>query len=60
MVKVSQFAYDKMVNYKGSTRNHMLNQVLTFTIGIKDQGEDDLLDAFCYAVAIALGNNEGF
>lgn len=60
MVKLSKFAYEKTVKYKGAVRNHLLNQVLMFTVGIKDQHEDDLLDAFCYAVAIALGNQEGF
>jgi hypothetical protein len=37
-----------------------MQQVLTFTLGVKDMGEDDLLDAFCYSIAIALGNQEGF
>lgn len=59
-VKFSRQAYEKTLNYKGSTRNHLMHQVLTFTLSIKDQGEDDLLDAFCYSIAIALGNQEGF
>jgi len=59
-VKLSRHAYEKTVVYKGATRNHLMQQVLTFTIGIKDQGEDDLLDAFCYSIAIALGNNDGY
>jgi hypothetical protein len=59
-VKLSKFAYEKSVKYKGAVRNHLLNQVLMFTIGIKDQHEDDLLDAFTYAIAIALGDSGGF
>ena len=59
-VKLSRHAYEKTVNYKGATRNHLLHQVLTFTLGLKDQVEDDLLDTFCYGIAIALGNQEGF
>jgi hypothetical protein len=32
-----------------------------FRIGDKDRKrEDDLLDMFCYGIALALGNNEGF
>jgi hypothetical protein len=26
----------------------------------KSDREDDLLDTFCYGIALALGNNEGF
>jgi hypothetical protein len=59
-VKLTRHAYEKTLNYKGSTRNHLMHQVLTFNLSLKDQGEDDLLDAFCYAIAIALGNQEGF
>jgi hypothetical protein len=59
-VKISRYANEKTMLYKGSTRNHLLHQVLMFTIGVKDQVEDDLLDAFCYSIAIALGNQEGF
>ena len=59
-VKVSRTAHDKVTNYKGSTRNHLMSQVTGFRIGLKDGAEDDLLDCFTYATAIALGNNEGF
>jgi len=59
-VKLSKHAYEKTLNYKGQTRNHLMHQVLTFNLSLKDQGEDDLLDGFCYSIAIALGNQEGF
>lgn len=59
MVKMSRPAYDKISAYKGKNGNHFLMQVFRFQIGVKDQA-DDLLDSFCYGVAIALGNNEGF
>ena len=58
-VKFAADAYDKVLNFKGTTRNHMLSQVVGFRIGQKDQA-DDLLDCFCYGLALALGNNEGF
>jgi hypothetical protein len=33
----------------------------SFRVGDKNSDrEDDLLDIFCYGVAIALGNSEGF
>lgn len=59
MVKMSAFAYDKVITFKGITKNHFLGEVCGFRIGVKDQ-EDDLLDTFCYALAISMGNNEGF
>ncbi len=60
-VKLTQQAYDRVVTYNETSRNHFLAQVCGFRIGDKTPNRaDDLLDAFCYGVAIALGNNEGF
>ena len=59
MVKISRQAYDKITNYKGKSGNHFLMQVFRFQIGVKDQA-DDLLDAWCYGIAMACGDAEGF
>ena len=61
LVKYSEHAFNKTSTYKRSSRNHLLDQVEGFRIGDK-QGdrEDDLLDTFCYGIALALGNSEGF
>jgi hypothetical protein len=60
-VKIARLAYDKVTTYKGTSRNHLLGQVVGFRVGNKDATrEDDLLDGFTYGVAIALGNSEGF
>jgi len=60
-VKISNIAYDRITNYKGVTRNHFVSQVVGFRVGVKDDGQqDDLLDAFTYGIAVALGNTEGF
>jgi hypothetical protein len=60
-VKLATTAYDKTTTYKETTRNHLLGQVLGFRVGDKDATrEDDLLDCFCYGVAIALGDGKGF
>ena len=51
----------KTVVCKGQARNHLVEQVESFRV--RDKGskrEDDLLDTFCYGVALALGNSEGF
>ncbi len=61
-VKITQAAFDKTVIYKGVSRNHFLTQVTGFRMGDKDayKRADDLLDTFCYAIALGLGNPEGF
>ena len=61
MVKISRLAYEKTKVYKETSRNHFLGQVVGFRIGDKAATrQDDLLDTFCYGIAIALGNAEGF
>ena len=60
-VKYSDHAFNKVSIYKQKSRNHLLDQVESFRIGDKKSDrEDDLLDTFCYGIAIALGNAEGF
>jgi hypothetical protein len=60
-VKYSDCAFTKVTTYKQKSRNHLLDQVEHFRIGDKKSDrEDDLLDTFCYGIAIALGNKEGF
>jgi terminase large subunit-like protein len=61
LCRISRRAYEKVTNYKGTTRNHLLGQVVGFRVGDKDATrEDDLLDCYCYGLAITLGNAEGF
>jgi hypothetical protein len=60
-VKYTDHAFNKTSEYKNKSRNHLLDQVESFRIGDKDSDrENDLLDTFCYGIAIALGNSEGF
>ena len=61
-VKVAETAFNKTLTYKDITRNHFLSQVESFSIADPDNKSraDDLLDCFCYAVAIGLGDWEGF
>lgn len=59
LVKISRYAHDKVVNFKGQTRNHLISQVCGFRMGQKD-GPRDLFDTFCYGVAISLGDSEGY
>jgi PBSX family phage terminase large subunit len=61
-VKMTQAAFDQRVTYKGETKNHLLDQVLSFNASVKEKTNvaDDLRDAWCYGIAIGLGNYEGF
>ena len=60
-VKYSDHAFNKVTTYKQKTRNHLIDQVESFRVGDKKSDrEDDALDTFCYGIAIALGNSEGF
>lgn len=58
-VKISRYAHEKTTVYKGRSGNHFEMQTFRFQLGVKDQ-EDDSLDTFCYAIALTLGNPEGF
>jgi hypothetical protein len=61
LVKYTEHSFNKTVVYKRHARNHLLDQIEGFRVGDKNgDREDDLLDTFCYGVAIALGNSEGF
>ena len=61
LVKYTEHSFNKIVLYKRRERNHLLDQIESFRVGDKHSDrEDDLLDTFCYGVAIALGNREGF
>ena len=61
-IKISQFAFDKTVNFKNSNRNHLLTQVTNFRIGDREayKRADDLLDAFVYSLAIGVGDKYGY
>lgn len=59
-VKICQPAFDKVVTYKDVTQNHLISQVTGFRVGDKKAAgrADDLLDDYCYGIAIAIGNPE--
>jgi hypothetical protein len=60
-VKYTEHAFNKTMDYKRKSRNHLVEQIESFRIGDKDNHrENDLLDTFCYGIALALGNSEGF
>jgi hypothetical protein len=61
LVKYTDRAFEKTIVYKRHSRNHLLDQVESFRVGDRESDrEDDLLDTFCYGIALALGNSDGF
>ena len=60
-VKYTDYAFNKITKYKRRSRNHLVDQIENFRIGDKDnKREDDLLDTFCYGIALSLGDDKGF
>lgn len=60
-IKICEPAFKKVVTYKDASRNHLLSQLDTFRIGDKDpKRQDDLVDCYCYGVALGMGNSQGY
>jgi phage terminase large subunit-like protein len=60
-VKYTDHAFNKTTVYKQKSRNHLVDQIESFRIGDNEKiREDDLLDTFCYGIALALGDEKGF
>jgi hypothetical protein len=58
-VKYTDYAFNKITRYKRRSRNHLVDQIENFRIGDKDnRREDDLLDTFCYGIALSLGKTD--
>jgi hypothetical protein len=61
MIKYTDHAFHKTTMYKQKSANHLVDQIESFRIGDKKgDREDDLLDTFCYGIASALGNSDGY
>jgi hypothetical protein len=61
MVKISHTAYNRVMVFKEVSCNHLLTQVVGYRVGVDaGVGSDDLLDCFCYAIALTLGDAKGF
>jgi phage terminase large subunit-like protein len=60
-VKFTQFAFDKTKIYRKQSKNHLLDQVGGFCMGMKRKEHKlDLVDCFSYGVCISLGNAKGW
>lgn len=55
-VTISQHCFDKVLEWKGRSQNHLTHQITSFRVADKEayKRADDLLDCFTYAVALTL------
>ena len=62
LCKITQQAHDKVTQYKGTSRNHLVSQVAGFRMGDKQAAKraDDLLDCYVHGLALTLGDNKQF
>ena len=58
MVKMSDVAHERIVIYKNNSANQLYQQVNGYRVGF-DNKDDDLLDTYCYGIAVGLGDSEG-
>ena len=60
LMKITQAAYDKLVIYKGRSKNHAVDQITSFRMGRGTPlDEDELFDCFCYGNAVCFGDDKG-
>lgn len=59
LVKMSEYAWEKTKVHKGKSANHQRTQITDFRLGAKKKDGLDLLDTFCYGVALGCGAGDG-
>jgi hypothetical protein len=60
LLKITASCYNKLVVYKGRSKNHLVDQITTFRMGRGTAlDEDELFDCFNYAAAICFGDEKG-
>ena len=60
-IKLSQYAFDKVVKFKGVQKNHFIAQLCGFRMGDTDaKRADDLADCGMYGAAIGCGDSRGY
>lgn len=57
MIKMTQPAYDKAIVWRGQKKNHAVEQITTFRMGVGTPNDsDELYDCFVYSCLIAFGD----
>ncbi|MDE2104584.1 MAG: PBSX family phage terminase large subunit [Patescibacteria group bacterium] len=59
-IKISRFAWEKHITYRGQSKNHLVSQTCQYRMGTKAPHTMDLFDCFTYSVMLGVGNSEGF
>ncbi len=60
-VKITEYAFNKSVLFRQMNKNHLVDQLATFRIGMKKREHNlDLLDCYCYGLSLALGGPMGW
>jgi hypothetical protein len=62
LCKISLPCHDKLVQFKGASRNHLVDQVVAFRLAdpMAHKRADDLVDAYTSALSAMFGNQEGY
>jgi hypothetical protein len=62
LCKIASPCLNKLVEYKGESRNHLVTQVTGFRLADKEAGKraDDLMDAYSSALSAMFGNQDGY
>ncbi|MDF9788115.1 terminase large subunit domain-containing protein [Polynucleobacter sphagniphilus] len=57
-VRISQYAFEKMLEFKGSYKNHLISQINNFRLADKQsyKRSDDCLDTLTYAAILGCGS----
>lgn len=60
LMKISHYAFNKVVTFKTVTANHLIKQIKAFHLADKDAHKraDDLLDCYMYGLIIAFGDGD--
>jgi hypothetical protein len=58
-VKITEYAYNKVMTNKRVSANHLLKEIGGFRVGAKMKDGLDLLDCFCYLTLMTCGSNAG-
>lgn len=60
LAKMSRYAYEKTLPFKGAVANHLFKQISRFHLADKNAHKraDDLLDCYMYGLILAFGNGD--
>jgi hypothetical protein len=62
LCKIAKPCYEKLIQFKGASRNHLVSQVVAFRLAdpMAHKRADDLVDAYTSALSATFGNSDGY